>query len=162
MKTPPNDTIDPVFQIECLNLKCFSTAKDEIGGIGETSWNEHLFLEPMNIDKRDAEGGKLTIRLLDKGLFKDALIGLYEFDLSYIYLKDNHCIEHKWLALNNPGDENYMEICGYVKVSISVTATGDEGIELKEEEEEPENPDILMSPSLNPTFYQVTIRCFQG
>ena len=95
-------------------------------------WNEHLFLEPLNVDKRDAEAGKLTIRLLDKGLFKDALIGLYEFDLSYIYLKDNHCIEHKWLALNNPGDENYMEICGYVKVSICVTATGDEGYELKE------------------------------
>lgn len=53
-----------------------------------------------------------------------------------------------------------MEICGYVKVSIAVTATGDEQVELKPEEEEAENPDILMSPSLNPTFYQVTIRVF--
>ena len=58
----------------------------------ETTCNEHVFLEPMNIDKRDAEGGKLIIRLLDKGLFKDAVIGLYEFDLSYIYLKEDHCI----------------------------------------------------------------------
>ena len=55
-----------------------------------------------------------------------------------------------------------MEICGYVKVSISVIATGDEQVELKPQLEEPENPDILMSPSLNPTFYQVKVRVFQG
>lgn len=104
---------------------------------------------------------------MDKGLFKNALIGMYEFDLSYIYLSESengekHAMEHKWLALNNPGSENYMNINGYVKVSISVIATGDEQVELKQEAEEKENPDILMSPSLNPTFYQVKIRIFQG
>lgn len=63
---------------------------------------------------------------MDKGLFKDAMIGMFELDLSFIYLKDNHVLESKWLALNNPGAENFSEICGYAKVSISVCATGDE------------------------------------
>ena len=55
-----------------------------------------------------------------------------------------------------------MNINAYVKVSISVIATGDEQVELKPEAEEKENPDILMYPSLNQTLYQVKIRVFQG
>jgi hypothetical protein len=31
------------------------------------------------------EGAKIQIRMLDKGYFKDALIGMYEFDVAYIY-----------------------------------------------------------------------------
>lgn len=33
MKTPPNDTIDPVFHVECLGLKQYSSAKDEISDV---------------------------------------------------------------------------------------------------------------------------------
>lgn len=92
MKTPPNDTIDPMFLIETMGIKQFSSAKDDVSGMAETTWGEHIFIEPRNIDKRDAESGKITIKLMDKGLFKDALIGLYEFDLSYIYLKEQHAM----------------------------------------------------------------------
>lgn len=162
IKTAAGDTVDPMFVIECLGLKEYSTAKDDIGGLSEIVWGEHIFLEPRGVDKRDAESGKITIRLMDKGLFKDALIGLYEFDLSYIYLKDKHVLEHKWLALNNPGADNFAEICGYVKVSISVAATGDEQVQIVEDTAMIEDTDVLMSPSLNPTFYQIKLRIFQG
>jgi hypothetical protein len=40
-----------------------------------------------------------------------------------------------------------------MKVSISVTCTGDEAIEIKEDTAELEDTDILMPPSLNPEFY---------
>lgn len=82
--------------------------------------------------------------------------------MSYIYLRDKHTLLHKWVALNNPDSENYAEICGYVKLSISVVATGDEQIEIKPDVPGHEDPDVLMSPSLNPTFYQIKIRIFQG
>lgn len=133
IKTPPGDTVDPMFVIECLGLKEYSTAKDDIGGLAEIVWGEHIFIEPRGVDKRDAESGKITIKLMDKGLFKDALIGMFEFDLSFIYLKDKHVLFHKWLALNNPGADNFAEICGYVKVSISVAATGDEQVQITED-----------------------------
>ena len=66
MKTPPNDTIDPMFSVECLGLKQFSSAKDEVSGFGETTWGEHIFIEPKNIDQKGAEDAKITIKLLDK------------------------------------------------------------------------------------------------
>lgn len=55
-------------------------------------WNEHIFLEPNSVDKRDAEAAKISIRLMDKGIFKDQMIGEYIFDLSTIYLKDKHAL----------------------------------------------------------------------
>mmetsp|Transcript_30293 Transcript_30293/g.46313 ORF Transcript_30293/g.46313 Transcript_30293/m.46313 type:complete len:95 (+) Transcript_30293:310-594(+) len=94
--------------------------------MGEVLWSEHLFLEPRGVDKRDAEKGKILIKLMDKGIFKDALIGQFEFDLSFIYFMENHTLLHKWLALSNPNSDNYSEISAYLKVSISVAAQGDE------------------------------------
>jgi hypothetical protein len=85
-------------------------------------------LEPRNIDKREAEQAKIVIRLMDKGFLKDSLIGEFEFDMSFIYLQDNHLILHKWMALNNPHSEgdSYKDINAYVKLSISVVTSGDE------------------------------------
>ena len=69
------ETMDPMIQLECLGQKTFSSAKDDVGGIGEIIWDEHLFLEPKAVSPKDAEDAKIEIRLMDKGMFKDALIG---------------------------------------------------------------------------------------
>ena len=37
------------------------------------------------METEELERGKIEIKLMDKGYFKDALIGYYEFDLSYLY-----------------------------------------------------------------------------
>jgi len=39
-------TVDPIIVMECLGQKKYSSAKDDIGGVGEVVWNEHVFLEP--------------------------------------------------------------------------------------------------------------------
>ena len=115
---PENSDIDPMFHVEALGKKQFSQAKKGIGAATEVVWDEHIFLECVNIDKKEAENGKITIKLMDKGIFKDAMIGRFDFDLNDIYLKDNHTLLHKWVALNNPEAEDYAEIKGQVKVSI--------------------------------------------
>ena len=74
------------------------------------------------------EAGKIQIRVLDKGFFKEAVIGVYEFDLAYIYFMAKHCLLHRWIALSNPASENFNEITGYLKLSIQVTTKGDETI----------------------------------
>ena len=51
IKVPKNSTVDPLISIECLGQKKFTTAKDDIGGLGEVIWSEHLFLEPRNVEK---------------------------------------------------------------------------------------------------------------
>ena len=136
IQAPENSTVDPIFMIECMGIKKYSSVKKKIGGIGEQKWCEHIFLEPRNIDKREAEQAKIVIRLMDKGFLKDTLIGEFEFDLSFIYLQDNHLMLHKWLALNNPHSEgdSYKDINAYVKLSISVVTSGDEQLEIKEDD----------------------------
>lgn len=47
---------------------------------------------------------------MDKGMFKDAMLGMFEFDLSFVYLKPDHVLLHKWIALNNPGGDDYATI----------------------------------------------------
>ena len=56
------------------------------------------------------------------------MIGEFDFDVSKIYFMNNHALQHKWIALSDPYGDNYSEITGYLKVSISVTCTGDESI----------------------------------
>ena len=62
---------------------------------------------------------------MDKGFFKDALIGSYEFDVAYVYFMKDHTLFHQWVALCNPASENFSEVFGYLKLSISVCSGGD-------------------------------------
>jgi hypothetical protein len=71
LKVPEDSTIDPLVEISCLNLKQYSTVKEKIGDIGETVWNEHLFLEPMNVEKQSADEAKISLKILDKGYLKN-------------------------------------------------------------------------------------------
>lgn len=79
-------------------------------------------------DEEQLEDGKIAIRILDKGYFKDAVIGVYEFDLAYIYFMKQHALFHKWIALSNPESENFNEVSGYLKLSITIAGSGDEQI----------------------------------
>ena len=149
---PENDTVDPLIVVECLGQKQYTSAKENISGVGEVVWNEHLFLEPKQVEKESAESAKILIKLMDKGLFKDKLIGEFEFDLSFIYFKKEHTMFHKWLALSNPHGENFAEIAAYLKVSISVSCQGDEQTQISEDDGE-EDTNVMMSPALNPKFF---------
>lgn len=68
---------------------------------------------------------------------------------------------HQWIALSNPNSEDYSQITGYLKLSISVACTGDDQVEIKEDPGTAENDDnVLMPPQLNPKFYQLKFRFF--
>ena len=72
----------------------YSSAKSKIGSLTEVIWSEHIFVEQKDVSKQQAEAGKILIKLLDKGLFKNETIVQFEFDLSYIYLMDKHAMEN--------------------------------------------------------------------
>ena len=109
------------------------------------------------------EQAKISIKILDKGYFKDAILGLYEFDLTYIYFMAKHSLLHRWIALSNPSAENYNEVTGYLKISISVTTTGDETIQINEDSGVDKTDEaILMPPSIRPEYYQVCFRFYRA
>lgn len=63
---------------------------------------------------------------MDKGFLKESVIGCYDFDVAYIYFQQKHSLLHKWIALSNPESQNFNEVAGYLKLSISVSTVGDE------------------------------------
>ena len=76
----------------------------------------------------------IEISVVDRRTFKDAVIGEYTFDCSYIYNQENHCIEHQWIALSDPNDANFSDVTGYLKISASVAHEADKQIELGEDD----------------------------
>lgn len=49
LKCPEGNTVDPLIEVSCMNVKKYTTAKDDIGPTGVVVWNEHLFFEPKNV-----------------------------------------------------------------------------------------------------------------
>lgn len=141
-----SDTIDPLIEISCLGEKKYSQVKKDIGRLGEVTYNEHIFMEPRNVEKKDAEEAQIVIRLMDKGFFKDTQIGMFEFNLSFIYFREDHMLLHQWIAFSNPNSENYQAITGYLKLSISVVAPGDEQVQMPEDDNENDEDDVMMPP----------------
>jgi hypothetical protein len=107
------------------------------------------------------EGGKIEIKLLDKGFLKDALIGYYEFDLSSIYLMNDHAMLHKWVVMSNPDSENFGEVTGYLKLSITISGESDTQVQIGDDPN-PDVDDIIQPPQVRPEFYQLYIRFFQA
>ena len=70
----------------------------------------------------------IAIKVMNKGIFRDEMIGMYEFDMTTVYFKDKHAIQHQWIALFNPEGEDFSEITGNLKISIAVQSPGDEQV----------------------------------
>ena len=102
LKIKEGKTIDPIVEIKILGERKFTTALKGINNLTVANWSEHVFYEKKNVEEEQLAMAKVEIKLLDKGFFKDALIGYYEFDLTYIYQQENHSLMHKWIIMSNP------------------------------------------------------------
>lgn len=68
------------------------------------------------------------------------------------------------MALSNPSSPNFNEVTGYLKLSISVAATGDEQVQITEDTggDKTDEESILMPPQIKPEFYQLKFRFFKA
>ena len=58
-------------------------------------WGEHFFFEPKGMSSDDIASQSVEIRVLDKGFFRDSLVGLFDIDVSQIYFQqDDHAIHN--------------------------------------------------------------------
>lgn len=159
LKVDAGETVDPMVEISCLGDRKYTTAQNDIDNIGIAIWNEHIFFEPKNMEADKMNNGKIEIKLLDKGFFKDTVIGFYEFDLSYIYLMKDHALMHKWIIMSNPESEDFGEVTGMLKLSITICGTGDEQVSITEDTN-PLEDDVIQPPQITPEFYQLHVRFF--
>lgn len=96
---------------------------------------------------------------MNKGMFRDEMIGTYEFDMTTVYFKAKHAIQHQWIALFNPEGEDFSEITGNLKISMSVQGPGDEQVQLNDQAG-PDSVDqvVLMPAQIKKEFKQLKIR----
>lgn len=86
---------------------------------------------------------------------------MYEFDVAYIYFMNKHLLLHKWIALSDPNSENFNEVTAYLKLSISVSCTGDEQVQITDDTG-PDDDKVMMPTSIKPEYFQVAFRFYKG
>lgn len=159
IKMEDNAKVDPLVEIKLLGERKFTKPLKEINQLSICDWSEHIFFEKKNVEVEALAAAKVEIKLMDKGFFKDALIGFYEFDLTYVYQQPNHALMHKWIIMSNPEGEDFSEVTGYLKLSITVTGAGDEQLPI-EEDDHPEIEEMISPPTIKPEFFQLYVRFF--
>jgi hypothetical protein len=72
----------------------YSASKDGVACKSQAavSWREHLFFEPRGVHSSAIEAETISIKVMNKGIFRDEMIGVYEFDVTSVYFKDKHAL----------------------------------------------------------------------
>ena len=149
----------PCIKIKCLNqTKKASKPKNDCDSY---TYNEHIFFDATDLSVEILDSAKIIIEVYDSNnSSRKNFFGIQEFDLEYIYSKNNHCIQNIWVALANPESDNISKINGYLKLSISVLSTEDNKISLN-----PDNSSIselIVPPQIKTTYKQLKIYIFKG
>ena len=100
--------------------------------------------------------------MLNKGYFKNELVGLFQFSLSSVYFTDKHCLEHIWFGLSNPESEDYTRVQGMMKASISVASASDEQVRLEPQVGPDKTDSMMMAAQLKRTFKQMKFRILEA
>lgn len=53
-------------------------------------------------------------------------------------------------------------MAGYLKLSITIAATGDEQVQITDDNSSGDNENIMMPPSIRPTYYQLKFKIFRA
>ena len=155
---------------DAMNVLCevtVQTTKEttkEIKDVTSTTvvnFDSHIFIELMQQSVAQLEQTKILIKILSKGIFKNALIGQVELDLTFIYNLENHTSQHQWLALINPDSEDFSSVAAYMKMSASCYGVDDTPVELKMDDND-DDENCIMPASIKPKYTQLKMHIIKG
>jgi len=97
-------------------------------------------------------------------MFKNAVVGIYEIDLAFIYFKEKHAIFNQWVGISNPTAKNFNELSGYLKISASVIGPGDEQVALNDGPnlDRTDKEMMLLPPHISMKYYQLKFRLIKA
>ena len=87
-------TTDVVISASCSGQTKYTETMTGVTATTEANFQEHLFLELKNQSTEQLETSKVLIKICEKGSFKDAIIGITEFDFSFVYFMNHHTMYH--------------------------------------------------------------------
>ena len=88
ISVPEGEACDVMCEASCGRQKQYTAVQSNISATSVANWQQHLFMELQKQSVADLEATKIGVRLMEKGAFKDATFGLFEFDFSYVYNMD--------------------------------------------------------------------------
>ena len=149
----------------CVKMTCFSksqrTAKLK-NNCSDNIYNEHFYFDQTDLSVSQLDKEKILIEVYDyNNSSKEDYLGIYEFDIQYVYNFPNHTMKNTWIALANPKAEDITKINGYLKLSISVLNDNDPRIELTPSIDD--NSDNCLIPSqIKLRYKEISIQIFKG
>lgn len=116
-----NGLCDPVVSVECLGQRQHTVVRQK-----QLSCviDEYLYFNFKNLDKDTVQQGSIKVSVLDAdgpkfkktsgpGMFDD-MIGFFNVDIPYVYLKKDHELHRRWVALVGDDKGNSDSIQGYL------------------------------------------------
>ena len=61
--------------------------------------------------------------------------------------------------MSNPESEDFGEVTGFLKISITIAGSGDEQVPI-EDDPNPTEEEFIQPPQITPEFYQLKVRFF--
>ena len=122
------------------------------------NWGEHFFFEKIGMTSDQIQQEVLEIRIMDKGMLRDTVVGIFDIDISQVYFKDKHAIQNQWVAFGSESNATNADadgkIKGIVQVSIAVQGPGDNAVVLQEAQglENSEEAEVLMPASIRKAY----------
>ena len=149
----------PMIKITCFGqTKRTSKPKNDCDAY---TFNEHIYFDATDLSSDILDSSKILIEVYDYHNFsRKYYFGVHEFDFEYIYSKEKHCLKNLWVALANPEADDITKINGYLKLSISITSTEDEKIELTPDPAA--DQDCMIPPQIKTTYKQLEISIYKG
>lgn len=127
-----SEVIDPLIKVSVFEESKTLGPKEKVGS-GQIYWGDHLFFTKKIEDQRYLFSQKLRIQVLNyHKIGRNSLVGEISLDLASIFLEPGHSLLHIWAGLSN-FNQNYEEIKGFVKLSVTLLGENDEPIVLEKE-----------------------------
>ena len=124
-------------------------------------FNEHFYFNKTNLTAEMLDSEKVIIEVYDnKHTKKKDYFGIYEFDFSYIYGRNEHALKNFWIGLSNTESEDMTKIRGYLKLSISILNENDNRVELKPKDSD--LGDCIIPIEIKMKYKQISFYFFKG
>jgi hypothetical protein len=80
--------------VDCCGETKYGSAKSDVPEASSNPqiWRDHIFFEPRGMHSSAIETETISIKVMNKGFIRDEMIGRYDFDITSVYFKENHCI----------------------------------------------------------------------
>ena len=151
----------PIVKITCFNNKSQRTNKPS-QACTEYTYDEHFYFDQTNMSTEQIDSSKIIIEVYDSenSRKREDFLGIYEFDMEYIYNHPSHALKNFWLALANPESDDITKVRGYLKLSISVLHDNDPRVELELNDNNDSN--CVLPSQINVEYRLISLNIFRG